>query len=114
VAAGVVILVRDPHRPGSLGICPSAAIGVGCPGCGSLRAAYDLMTGDLIGAWGHNVLTIPALAWLGWWWASQVTDHLRPGLLRHPPQSSRTARWVLVVLVVFTLARNVPGSPLAP
>lgn len=108
VGAGLLVVVRDPHTPGSFAVCPTALLGFACPGCGTLRATHDLLTGDLLGSISHNVLTIPALAWLVWWWLSRVAG--LPG----PPQSSRAAIVLLVVIGVFTALRNLPGSPLAP
>lgn len=107
VAAAVLVVVRDPHTPGSFAVCPSALLGFDCPGCGTLRATHDLLTGQVVESMSHNVLTIPALGWLGWWWLARVTG--LPG----PPQSSRAAYVLLVVIGVFTVLRNLPGSPLA-
>ena len=74
---------------------------------------YDLVHGDVLAAAGHNLLLLPALAWLAWWWIAAVCNAI--GLRAvGPPQSSRFAAWLLAVIIVFTLARNIPGSPLAP
>ncbi|MDP3968935.1 MAG: DUF2752 domain-containing protein, partial [Nocardioides sp.] len=72
VGAALLLVVRDPHTPGSFAVCPSALLGFACPGCGTLRATHDLLTGDLLGALSHNVLTLPALVWLGWWWLARA------------------------------------------
>lgn len=114
-AAGLAALVvRDPHGAGSYGICPSLLLlGVYCPGCGALRGAHDLATGSVAEAVGHNLLLLPALAWLTWWWLARATAGTRiavPG----PWDSGRFAYGVLAVVVVFAVLRNVPGSPLAP
>lgn len=73
VAAGAVaVVLRDPHVPGSFGVCPVYALtGMYCAGCGALRATHDLLTGDLAGAWSMNPLWVVAvpllvLAWLRW------------------------------------------------
>jgi hypothetical protein len=97
----VGVSVRDPHEHGSWGICPTYGIfGVFCPGCGSLRALYDLVHGDIAASVGHNLLLIPAVLFVAW------TTVRPPG-----PRWSRA--W-LVAVIVFTVARNLPGSPLAP
>ncbi len=92
--------VRDPHAPGSWGICPTLAIfGIDCPGCGSLRALHDLTAGNWSEAMGHNVLVAPAVLFIGY------ASIRRPG-----------ARWSLVwtvAFLLFTLLRNLPDSPLA-
>ena len=58
---------NDPHDPGShLPGCPIRALtGLLCPGCGGLRASWDLMHGDLSHAWHDNpavFVMLPALA----------------------------------------------------
>jgi hypothetical protein len=107
---------RDPHQHGSWGFCPSAAMGVYCPGCGGLRAVNDLTHGQLGAAASSNLLLIVAMPvvvlLLGRWcldaWTGRVRDH-----------SIRLAGWstavVLVAMVAFTIARNLPaGAWLAP
>ena len=61
---------------------------------------HDLVHGDVVEAVGHNALLIPAIVFV--LWASVRT----PG--------ARWSRLWLVAIVVFTVARNLPGSPLAP
>lgn len=108
------LVVRDPHGGGSYGICPSLLLlGVYCPGCGALRGTHDLVTGDVVEAVGHNLLLVPALAWLAWWWLAQATSGTRLAV-RGPWDSARFAYGLLAVVAVFAVVRNLPGSPLAP
>lgn len=118
VAGTALLVVRDPHEGGSFATCPSLLLlGVQCPGCGSLRGVHDLATGQVAEAVGHNLLLVPALAVLVWWWAAQVAAASgRPGWARRVPAVPtwrRTTIAVLAVLAVFTVLRNLPGSPLA-
>ena len=39
-AATLALHLRDPHDQNSWGICPTAAMGFSCPGCGGLRAYW--------------------------------------------------------------------------
>jgi uncharacterized membrane protein YhaH (DUF805 family) len=122
-SVAAVTMLRDPHVPGSLGMCPSLLLfGVSCPGCGSLRGIHDLVTGDVSAAVGHNLLLIPALLFVVAWavWALRL-PWLAPRLavLGRRWRDSRAARlpivWgVLVVILSFAVLRNLPGSPLAP
>ena len=59
-AATVALHFRDPHSQYSWGMCPSAALGLSCPGCGGLRAVNDLTNGDLAGAASSNLLLVVA------------------------------------------------------
>jgi Protein of unknown function (DUF2752) len=108
------VLLHDPHASGSWGVCPVYALtGHYCPGCGSLRALHDLAMGSYVEGVGHNLLVIPALVWLGWWWLSRAAAAAHV-VVPDPPSSQRFCRGLLVVLALFTVLRNVPGSPLAP
>ena len=111
--AGTVLVIRDPHGHGSFGICPSRLLGLYCPGCGGLRGTHDLLTFHWREAVGENLLLIPALVLFGWWWVSQLSTALgRP--MKGPSFTKRSGLFVFVVLIAFTVARNLPGSPLAP
>ncbi|KRF17687.1 hypothetical protein ASG90_04835 [Nocardioides sp. Soil797] len=113
VAFGAALVVRDPHGDGSWAVCPSTLLGFYCPGCGSLRGIHDLLTGHVVESVGHNLLLIPALIWLAWWWvakAGAAWDRSFTG----PPDNARFAIGLLIVLPVFMVLRNLPGSPLAP
>ena len=115
VAGGLALgylWTHDPHVAGTFPKCPFLlATGHWCPGCGSLRALYDLMHGNLPEALAHNVLTVlavPALAGLGlarvvgagrrWQWYARVSRALSTS--------------VAPAMVAFWVLRNMPG-PLA-
>jgi hypothetical protein len=107
---------RDPHQHGSWGLCPSAAMGIYCPGCGGLRAVNDLTHGDVGAALSSNILVtlmIPVATVLLALWA---VDRWRGHTRRVPWQRVRPLVVALVtVLVAFTVARNTgAGAWLAP
>jgi hypothetical protein len=92
-----------------LGIaCPiHAATGFYCPGCGSTRAVKAVLNGDLPLAFHDNALLM----------VSPVV--IASGLLIEKYSQKRIWLYaflsvVLVVVVVFTVIRNQPGSELAP
>ena len=122
VTAGVVTVatlalhVRDPHAGGSWGYCPSALLGIWCPGCGGLRAVNDLGNGDLLGAASSNLAFVVALPFLLLGFAIWSSDRWR-GVTRRfaPVLVSRLSVALLALLTVFTVLRNLPaGSWLAP
>jgi hypothetical protein len=114
VTGATLLVLRDPHVQGSYGVCPFHALTGGyCPGCGSLRACNDLLTGHVGAAFGSNALLPLALVWLGWWWLARVGE-AAGWRVPHEP-SGRVFVWsLLVVIAVFTVLRNLPGSVLAP
>ncbi|BDH55181.1 DUF2752 domain-containing protein [Tsukamurella sp. PLM1] len=118
-AAGIGALtlalhLRDPHEQYSWGVCPLfAATGVYCPGCGGLRAVNDITNGDFAGAFGSNALIFPAgvvLVWLWVWWLGRRVGVDVPAV----PKNKYLWITVGVLVAVWTVARNLPGSPFAP
>jgi hypothetical protein len=107
---------RDPHQHGSWGLCPSAMMGIYCPGCGGLRAVNDLTHGDVGAALSSNILVtllIPVgVVLLAIWAVDRWRGHTR----RVPWQWLRPLVVAMVaVLVAFTVARNTgAGAWLAP
>ena len=113
--ATLALHVRDPHTSGSWGYCPSALLGLSCPGCGGLRAVNDLTNGDIAAAASSNLLfllVLPILVFLlGRWFVERWTGRARQ------PDVRRIQVFLVtlgVAAVVFTVLRNLPGSWLAP
>ncbi len=89
--------------------------GLHCPGCGGLRGMHQLLRGNFVAAIGMNALAfvvLPALAAVG------LINYVRR--LRHRKTSAGPAPrlipvwtcWaVLILVVVFTIARNIPYEP---
>ncbi len=115
--AGVLLI--DPFVDRSIG-CPVHELTGGyCPGCGSTRAVWLLLHGDIAGALRHNALLLPAVAYLVLRWCHLAfPDATRrfPGWLRSPTTTPAPALIGLAALVVaFTVARNLPAfEVLAP
>lgn len=106
-AGTLLVALRDPNH-GGYPICPVLALtGFACAGCGGLRAAHDLATGDLAAAWAMNPLLTIAMPVAGvlWlvWLVRSATDR--------PPWQPPVWVWVgLAVLVLaFSVLRNVPA-----
>ena len=85
--------------------------GFHCPGCGSLRALHQLSQGHLVRALEHNCLLVLVGPILVYYLATQVvlfiTGRRLPAFNLPVP-----GIWaLLVVVVVYTVARNVPMYP---
>lgn len=111
VAAGVLLL--DPFEDRAIG-CPFHELtGWWCPGCGATRATWLLLHGDLAGVVRHNVLFLPAVAYL----VVRYLHEAAPGATRWLPRFVRTPstipagalRTLYVAIIAFTLARNLPA-----
>jgi hypothetical protein len=101
-AAGAVILYRfDPSAFHFYPPCIFHALtGLQCPGCGSTRALYHLLHGDVAGAFRLNQLffaLVPFLA-AAWRW---------PRILTKP-----SVAWTIAVVVItYGVVRNLPFWP---
>jgi hypothetical protein len=114
--AALALRLRDPHVSHSWGVCPLyAATGIYCPGCGSLRAVNDLAHGHLAAAASSNLLFVALIPVMGLLYARWTIGAWRGDSASLLPAIPRAAGIGLVLLVVaFVVARNVPGSWLAP
>lgn len=107
--AALVGLV-DPNRPGSYPACPFRTLtGLACPGCGALRSVHALVHGDVLTALDSNAalvlfLPVAAVTWL------MTINGLRPSPTSATPRPVAVA--ALVVLVTWTVVRNLPMAPL--
>ncbi len=115
-AATLALRLRDPHEKYSWGLCPSAALGFSCPGCGGLRAVNDLTHGDLAAAASSNLLLVVAIPFAIIALAVWAMDCWRGDEPTLTWTRFKPVAPVLVgVLVAFTLARNLAfGAWLAP
>jgi hypothetical protein len=131
-AAGTLALrLRDPHVSHAWGVCPLYyATGIYCPACGSLRAVNDLTHGHLAAAASSNLLLLGLIPVVGllyarWtlaaWQGHEATARGPLGLSGLLPRTPRLAPMprmagigLAVLVVAFVVARNLPGSWLAP
>ena len=86
-----------------------ALTGLWCPGCGTTRALHALAHGDVGGALAMNplllfsMLAVPAIvAWSRGW---------RPAWLASTMAVVGAPRFWLLLIPLFTLARNLPWPP---
>lgn len=107
-ATTLALALRDPHAKGSWGMCPSAALGIDCPGCGGLRAVNDLTHGRFLDAASSNVLLVAmmpvAIYFLGRWLVDAWVGRSRSS----SPLTMPLVVLGLITLAVFTVLRNLP------
>lgn len=115
LACCTAVSLANPTQPGNvLPQCPFKALtGWDCPGCGSTRMLYAVLHGDLAGGARYNAVALiltPALIWA--WLASSLPRLGGPRLPAWRP--SGRSIWVgLAIVLLFTVARNLPWAPFA-
>ena len=84
--------------------------GLYCPGCGSARAIHAVAHGLFAEAAGRNLLLACMAPFLLFWSAVSFQRALTRNL---PPPAlpTKTARIALIVVLLFTVARNLPWWP---
>lgn len=110
---GAYLLANDPNTSAAYPPCVVKHLtGLDCPGCGGMRCVHALLTGDLAGAASHNALALALLPLVAYVVVRQLVALF--GRELPPLPSFRYTGWVLAVAaLVFTVARNIPGTPLA-
>lgn len=117
VGAAIVAHFLGPSRGHWLPQCPFHELtGLWCPVCGSTRAASALAQGNVVEAFRHNVLFLPALATLIWVWGAYALRSFAPSTTERSwarnPLTRLKHPWYLVALIAaFWVARNIPGLP---
>lgn len=107
-ALGYVGLV-DPHNTNAVyPLCPFKWLtGWNCPFCGGLRMTHDLLHGHLTASINDNAFLLVGIPMLAGWVL------VRRGRGK-PPLSRPATVAIVVVTIVWTVLRNVPGFPLVP
>jgi Protein of unknown function (DUF2752) len=116
IAVGLVacayIAAVDPNHSSAYPQCPTKLLtGLDCPMCGATRAVHSLLHGDVVGAMDHNllfVLLVPAFAYaFVAWTATRLGHPLKP----IPMSSPWLSVPLTIVIVAFTIVRNLPMQP---
>lgn len=113
-AVGVVtagLWVAGPVATGGPVTCPFRLItGCDCPLCGATRATSALVHGHVARAAGFNLLYVAFLPLALWAWTLDATGRFETS---PHPFHVRRFWWALgAVAVVFTIARNLPWTPI--
>lgn len=108
-AALIALAARDPRSYGFGVLCPTLRFaGVHCPGCGSTRATYDLLHGEVASAFRHNQAMLLVGVPLAAWWLAALAWEAATG--RRPRIA--TPAWLgyaaAAGLIAWGVARNMP------
>ena len=102
VVAGCVLFLFDPSTTAFYPRCLFHEMtGLYCPGCGTTRALYQLLHGNIAAAFRSNALSMAMLPVAGYLIVRGDAGTLKP-----------TSVWVLLaVMVAFGVLRNIPFYP---
>ena len=111
--AVLVLFCFDPRQYHFYPICFfHQTTGLLCPGCGALRATYQLLHGHLAAAFHFNPMLIVSLPFLFWYGAKFVQQKARHQALSIGLRPSWL--WlILAAVLIVSVLRNLPGAPFA-
>lgn len=116
-AATAYVGLVDPNTSAAYPQCLSRLLlHLDCPFCGGLRSVHALLQGDLPAAVDHNLLVVALLPLLAAMWFVWAIGRLGIGplWLRQARLPRPVVAVLLVVGVLFTVARNLPVPALEP
>ena len=110
--AGLVVLYHfNPLQASFYPPCPFHLLtGLHCPGCGSTRALHALLHGRIREAFGYNPLLFVTLSLVGYE-ALRILFARKGIRLFSPLGSPFFSRLFLIVILLFTVLRNLPDHP---
>jgi hypothetical protein len=108
----VVIFKFNPADSGIYPPCPFRYLtGLHCPGCGSLRAVFQLLHVNLYAAFRQNPLMLLAIPFLVYSFLSRLRYSLGP---KHSKPKFVKPIWiwlVLIIIILYGILRNLPFYP---
>lgn len=113
VAGGTVLLmIVDPAKTRLFGVCPLHWItGLHCPGCGALRAGHAILHAHWAQAVAYNCMAFVTVPVILVWSAAEAIHALTGRRLGPPRGTARFGKFLVVVLILYTVARNIPLAP---
>ena len=109
LAAGLTLFWYNPAEVAFYPRCIFHSLtGLDCPGCGGLRAAHQLLHGNVRAAFGYNPLLVCLLPLGSWFLLATVVGRFTT---RKAPPRLRNPNWVWLlggVVILFAVLRNIP------
>ena len=86
--------------------------GLYCPGCGSGRACFSVLHGDIWRAFCYNPMFCLLLPFLGLYFAARLIDWVVTGGNHVDGKINQRMLWIVVaVVIIFGAVRNIPVFP---
>lgn len=112
MALAVVFFVLDPNKHAIFPRCLFYSLsGAYCPGCGSQRALHNLLHLNIGGVVRHNLLFLPAGAFIIYHYSRSLIDRVFKVNLPNLFYKKNTPWIVLAAVILFFIARNLPWYP---
>jgi len=112
IGAAILLWYSPPGIKSIYPPCPFQHItGFYCPGCGSLRAVYQLLHGHVLSAIHYNILTIAFLPVLVYEMFVLPLRFLAEKPLPHLLGNKIKPIYILVIILGYWVLRNVPIEP---
>ena len=92
--------------------CPFYSLsGLFCPGCGSLRAFYQLLHGRFLQAWDLNPLMLLFLPFLVYAFFREGLSLMANRTSSGPFIPALIIKFILIIILAYCILRNIPFYP---
>lgn len=108
----IFYFIVDPEKVDFMLSCPLyKTTGYYCPGCGSQRAFHHLLHGNFMGALSNNFLFILAIIGLLYYIAILAINYFWNRKLKNIFTLKVVKIILLIIVLLFFIARNLPWNP---
>ena len=118
LAMGSLYMFYDPSETALFPKCPFYWLtGLYCPGCGSQRAIFHILQGDILTGFQYNILLVLLALILVYQMIYYVLNTILKKKIRNWLYAPQLTNTILVTVILFWILRNVslyPFSLLAP
>ena len=104
---------NDPSDPRMLSCPIYEHLQLYCPGCGTTRALYQLLHGNLLAAFRYNSLMLVSIPLLMYMSIAQLLNEIWGWQLPRVFRTSTDINIVLSIILIYTVLRNIPLFPFA-
>ena len=112
LGALTLFFIYDPSEVALFPKCPFLSFtGLYCPGCGSQRAMHDLLHGDILSGFKHNLLMSVLFFILGYQFFHALISMIKKKELPNIFHRTIVTNGILVFVIAFWVLRNIPQYP---
>ena len=112
ILSAVILFLFNPQVSAFYPTCPlNEYTGLYCPGCGTQRAAHEILHGNIIQAFGLNALFTLSVPFAIYYTFVEFFNRLAKTDLKNIELSNRSISILLIIAGLFMILRNLNFPP---